>query len=139
MKQFIHKSMAIFMAAVVLMTTMSFTIDMHYCGDSLVDFSFVQKVKTCGMEKAQATTSCENPTLSEKTCCTDKQVVKEGKDDLKVSFDQLTLEQQFFVASFTYSYLSLFEGIESNDVPFIDYPPPFVKRDVQVLHQTFLI
>ena len=113
MKQFIHKSMAIFMAAVVLMITMSFTIDMHYCGDSLVDFSFVQKVKTCGMEKAQATISCENPTPSEKTCCTDKQVVKEGKDDLKVSFDQLTLEQQVFVASFTYSYLSLFEGIES--------------------------
>ncbi|OAB79725.1 HYC_CC_PP family protein [Cochleicola gelatinilyticus] len=139
MKQFFHKSMAIFMAAVVLMTTMSFTIDMHYCGDSLVDFSFVQKVKTCGMEKAQATTSCENPTLSEKTCCTDKQVIKEGKDDLKVSFDQLTLEQQVFVASFTYSYLSLFEGTESKDVPFLDYPPPFVKRDVQVLHQTFLI
>ncbi len=45
MKQFIHKSMAVFMAAVVLMTTMSFTVDMHYCGDSLVDFSFVQKVE----------------------------------------------------------------------------------------------
>lgn len=115
------------MAAVVLMTTMSFTIDMHYCGDSLVDFSFVQKAKTCGMEKAQATTSCENSTLSEKTCCTDKQIVKEGKDDLKVSFDQLTLEQQVFVASFTYSYLSLFEGTEFKDVPFFDYPPPFVQ------------
>lgn len=139
MKQFIQKSMAVFMAVVVLMTTMSFTIDMHYCGDSLVDFSFVQKVKTCGMEKAQATTSCENPTLSGKPCCTDKQVVQEGQDHLKVSFDQLTLEQQVFVASFTYSYLSLFEGTESTEVPFFDYPPPFVKRDVQVLHQTFLI
>lgn len=127
------------MATVVLMSTMSFAMDMHYCGDTLVDFSFVQQVKTCGMEKAQATTSCENPALSKKSCCTDKQIVKEGKDDLKVSFDQVTFEQQFFVASFTFSYLSLFEGIESNDVPFLDYPPPFVKRDVLVLHQTFLI
>ena len=139
MKQFTHKSMAVCMAAVVLMTTMSFTVDMHYCGDTLVDFSFVQQVKTCGMEKAQATTSCENPALSEKSCCTDKQVIKEGKDDLKVSFDQLSLEQQVFVASFTYSYKSIFEGTESKEVPFFDYPPPFVKRDVQVLHQTFLI
>jgi len=139
MKQFFHKSMALFMAAVVLMTTMSFTVDMHYCGDSLVDFSFVQKVKTCGMEKAQAQTSCENPTLSKKSCCTDKQILKEGQNDLKVSFDQLNLEQQVFVASFTYAYLNIFEGTESLDAPFFDYPPPFVKRDVQVLHQTFLI
>ena len=56
MKQLIHKSMTVFMAAVVLMTTMSFTIDMHYCGDSLVDFSFVQKAETCGMEKAKLLT-----------------------------------------------------------------------------------
>jgi len=127
------------MAAVVLITTMSFTVDMHYCGDTLVDFSFTQQVKTCGMEKARSTSSCENPTLSEKSCCLDKQLVKEGQDDLKISLDQLSLEQQAFVASFTYSYLSLFEGTESKQVPFVDYPPPFVKRDVQVLHQTFLI
>ena len=38
MKKFLHKSMAILMAVVVLFTTMSFTVDMHYCGDSLVDF-----------------------------------------------------------------------------------------------------
>ena len=139
MKQFTHKSMAVCMAAVVLMTTMSFTVDMHYCGDSLVDFSFFQKAEGCAMEKAQATTSCENPALSEKSCCTDKQVIKKGKDDLKISFDQLTLEQQVFVTSFTHSYLSLFEGTESKEVPFFDYSPPFVKRDVQVLHQTFLI
>jgi glutamine cyclotransferase len=118
---------------------MSFTVDMHYCGDTLVDFSFVQQVKTCGMEKSKTTSSCENPTLSEKSCCTDTQVFKEGIVDLKVSFYQLTLEQQVFVASFTYSYISLFEGTESKQVPFVDYAPPFIRQDVQVLHQTFLI
>ena len=130
MKQFIHKSMAVFMAAVVLMTTMSFTVDMHYCGDILVDFSFVQQVETCGMEKAQVTVSCEKPTLSKKSCCSDEQMVKQGQDGF---------EQQVFVASFTYSYLNLFEGTATTDVPFVAYSPPFVKQDVQVLHQTFLI
>jgi hypothetical protein len=139
MKQFIHKSMAVFMASVVFMTTLSFTVDMHYCGNTLVDFSFVQQVDTCGMEKTQAISGCENDTLSGKSCCTDKQFIKEGKDDLKVSFDQLTPEQQVFVTSFTYTYINLFEGTESKEVPFFDYSPPFVERDVQVLHQTFLI
>lgn len=127
------------MAAVVLLTTMSFTVDMHYCGDTLVDFSFSQQVETCGMEKMMNRSDCENPTLSEKSCCTDKQVIKEGKDDLKVSFDQLTFEQQLFVVSFTHTYSTLFEGTDSEAVPFFDYAPPFVKQDVQVLHQTFLI
>ncbi|BAO56089.1 HYC_CC_PP family protein [Nonlabens marinus] len=139
MKRFIHKSMAVLMAAVVLMTTMSFTVDIHYCGDSLVDFSFVQQVKTCGMETAQPAKTCENPKMSEKSCCTDQQIVKEGKDDLKISFDTLSFEQHTFIAAFTYSYINLFEGTESEEVPFEDYPRPFVKRDVQVLHQTFLI
>jgi len=139
MKQFIHKSMALFMAFVVLMTTMSFAVDMHYCGDTLVDFSFTQQVKTCGMEKTQAYTGCENPSLTQKSCCTDKQVIKKGKEDIKVSFDQLSLEQQVFVAAFTYSYLNLFEETELKEVSFVEYAPPYVKRDVQVLHQTFLI
>lgn len=139
MKQIMHKSMAVLMAAVVLMTTMSFTVDMHYCGDSLVDFSFVQKAKSCGMENAQATTSCERPSPTEKSCCSDKQVVKEGNDDLKISLDQLTLAQQVFVVSFTYAYSSLFEGTQSEETPFLDNSPPFIRRDLQVLHQTFLI
>ena len=77
------------MACVVLVTTMSFTVDMHYCGDTLVDFSFIQSAKTCGMEKVQTSKGCEKPMLSEKSCCSDEQIIKEGKDDLKISFDTL--------------------------------------------------
>ena len=139
MKKVFHKILSVLMAFVVLLTTMSFTVDMHYCGDSLVDFSIFTEAESCGMEKAQPTESCDNPSMTEKDCCTDQQIVKEGKDDLKISFDTLSFEQQTFIAAFTYSYINLFEGTESEEVPFEDYPRPFVKRDVQVLHQTFLI
>jgi hypothetical protein len=139
MKQVFHKILSISMAFVVMFSTMSFTVDMHYCGDNLVDFSLFSKAEGCGMEKAQPVKSCENPKMTEKSCCSDQQIVKEGKDDLKISFDTLSFEQQTFIAAFTYSYINLFEGTESEEVPFEDYPRPFVKRDVQVLHQTFLI
>jgi hypothetical protein len=131
--------MAVFMAMVVLMTTMSFTVDVHYCGGTLVDFSFNQQADTCGMEMTATTAESETTTLSPKSCCTDKQVVKQGQDDLKITFDQLTQEQQLFIASFTYSYINLFSGTHSQEAPYTDQPPPFIKRDVQVLHQTFLI
>jgi hypothetical protein len=139
MKPFIHKSIAICMAFVVLMTTMSFTVDMHYCGDTMVDYSFFHNASTCKMEKAILTASCGNPEVKKKSCCSDQQLIIQGQDDLKDNFSTLTFEEQVFVASFVYSYINLFKGTASKDVPYKDYPPPFVKRDVQVLHQTFLI
>lgn len=139
MKKVFHKLMAVCMAAVVLMTTMSFTVDMHYCGDTLVDFSLSHDIETCGMEKAEIAISCEKPDVSVKSCCSDEQFIVSGQDELKLNFSKLTFEQQIFVVSFTYSYIRLFEGTASNEVSFFDYAPPFVKRDVQVLHQNFLI
>jgi hypothetical protein len=139
MKEIFHKTMSIIMALVVLFTTTSFTMDMHYCGDKMVDFSFFHNVETCVMEKAEIASTCENPELSKKSCCTDDQFTVDGQDNLKNNFSKLTFEQQIFVASFVYAYIRLFEGTASNEVHFFDYAPPFVKRDVQVLHQSFLI
>ncbi len=34
------------MALIVLFSTMSFSVDIHYCGDHLVDFSLSEKVDT---------------------------------------------------------------------------------------------
>ena len=127
------------MAFVVLFSTMSFTIDLHYCGDTMVDYSFLHNVKTCGMKKEQVVSTCENPEMKNKSCCSDEQIIIEGQEDLKNNFSTLTFEQQIFVASFLYSYINLFEGTASEEVPYKDYPPPFVIRDVQVLHQTFVI
>ncbi|MGK0385895.1 MAG: hypothetical protein ACI849_000500 [Patiriisocius sp.] len=139
MRELIHKAMASFMAVVVLMTTMSFTIDMHYCGDTMVDFSFFQNVATCGMENTALVSSCSTPEMSKKSCCSDAQLMIAGQDNFNDAFTSVTLEQQIFVCSFIYSYSSLFKGTESKKVPSIDISPPFLKRDVQVLHQTFLI
>ncbi|HDZ07383.1 hypothetical protein LCGC14_0118780 [marine sediment metagenome] len=137
MKKLVHKFISVIMAVVVLLTTMSFSIDMHYCGDMLVDFSIVEQVKSCGMEKVK--TDCDNLNFTQKSCCTDTQLIVEGADNMKASFDQLSFEQQIFITSFTYSYINLFAGIDSNTISLKYYSPPFVKQDVQVLHQLFLI
>ncbi len=138
MKAFFHKIVSVCLATIVLFTTMSFTVDIHYCGEALVDFSVVHDVETCGMESEQPMNSCESG-VSEKPCCSDKQVVIEGQDELKISFDTLSFEQQTFVATFFYSYVNLFEDLDTNIVPFRDYAPPFLIRDIQKLHETYLI
>jgi hypothetical protein len=65
--------------------------------------------------------------------------VVDGQDDLKTSYTNLTFEQQAFVATFFYTYFNLFDGLDKNIVPFRDYTPPYLIRDVQKLHETYLI
>lgn len=130
------------MALIVLFSTMSFSVDMHYCGDHLVDFSMFDKVDNCLMksEKSDTSGSCEITAMkSEMNCCSDIEVTIEGQDDLKISFDKLTIDQEQFVISLAYSFTSLFEDTDEKSSPFKDYVPPPILRDVQVLHQTFLI
>ncbi len=137
MKQFIHKIASVLMAFVVLFSTMSFTIDMHYCGDTLVDTSVFSKAKSCGMESMEIST-CESPELKKK-CCSEEQISFEGENELQLTFEDLNFEQQVFVSSFIYSYINLFEGLEENIIPLKDYSPPLVVKDILLLDQVFLI
>lgn len=138
MRKVLHKIMSLSMAFVVLFSTMSFSIDLHYCGDTLVDSAIFHKAKTCvmAMQNDSSNTNCS---IAEKDCCSNKEIVIDGQDALKLTFDKLTFEQQNFVASLIYFYIKPFIGTASKEVPYFDYRPPFIKQDVQVLHQTFLI
>nr|WP_206073482.1 hypothetical protein [Maribacter sp. 4G9] len=126
------------MTLTMLFSTFSFAVEQHYCGDVLVDFSFFGKAESCGMEMEQASESHDD-SLDEKGFCEDQTLAISGQDDLKVSFEKLSTEKQLFVVSFIYSYINLYEGFDKKIVPFKDYLPPPLIRDVQVLDQTFLI
>lgn len=126
------------MAFVVLFSTMSFTIDMHYCGDKLVNTAVFKKAKSCGMEM-QKTTSSSDCSITKKNCCSEEQLVFDGQDELKLSFEKLTLEQQVFVASYVYSYLTIFEGLEENNTSFSENPPPLIVRQIFKLDESYLI
>ena len=133
-----HKIASFLMAFVVLFSTMSFTIDMHYCGSTLVDSSIFGKAHSCGMEmlKTDKSSDCS---ITKKDCCSDKQMIIEGQDELKISFDTLTLDQQVFFTAFFYTHIDLFEGLENNVSSFEEYKPPLVIRRIYKLDETYLI
>lgn len=140
MLAFFRKIVSIAMAFIVLFSTLSFSVDMHYCGNHLVDFSFSEEVDTCLMKAGNI--NSDNECLIVKMdmdCCNDVQFSQDGQDDLKISFDQISFDQQLFFTSFVYTYINLFEGFDKNVVPFGDYSPPPLIRDIQILNQTFLI
>lgn len=127
------------MAIVVLFSTMSFTISSHFCGNTVVDVSYFSKASSCGMEMKQDVNN-KDCSITKKNCCKDVTKVIEGQDNLKKnSFDSLSQDQQLFLATFYYSYINLFEGLHNKVIPFKNYTPPLVIKDIHVLDEVYLI
>jgi len=125
-----HKIFAVTLSALVLFSTFSFTVEKHYCGNTLVDVSVFSEVKGCDMEM--------KATSKKKTCCKDTVDVIEGQDELNtVSFDDLLFSKQLLFS--TYGYVSLFESVQKRVIPDKDYSPPDIIFDIQLLDEVFLI
>ncbi|MEN3324911.1 hypothetical protein VP395_14320 [Mariniflexile soesokkakense] len=124
------------LALLVLFSTVSFTIEKHFCGDVLIDVAVFTEAQKCVMEAFEK----EQEAITKKTCCKDEVKLVKGQDELKVStFDDLTLLQQLFITTFTYTFINLFEGLETHIIPHKDYSPPNLVVDIQVLDQVFII
>lgn len=137
MKSVFHKIASVGMAFVVLLSTMSFTFDMHYCGDTLMDVGIFQKAKSCGMDTQDAAT--RDCSVTEKKCCSDKQLTIDGQDQLEKSIDGLSLEEQVFIVSLISSYLNLFEGTNTEVNLFRDDGTLSVVRNIYKLNESYLI
>ncbi|WKD85263.1 hypothetical protein KCTC32516_00603 [Polaribacter huanghezhanensis] len=125
------------MAFVVLFSTMSFTVDMHFCGDVLVDSSMLSSAESCGMETQDL--SSEECVTIKKSCCDDKQIVVAGQNELQITFDKLSLKQQKLITSFVYAFINPFDSVQENKNSYTDYKTPLVVKDIQKLDETYLI
>ena len=131
-KLILQKGFSILLSFLVLFSTVSFTVEKHFCGDTLVDVSIFSEVEKCGMEAIEM--------LQKKSCCKDEVDIVKGQDELKFStFEDLDFSSQQFLASFTYTYIILFESLDRQIVPHKDYSPPNLVADIQVLDQVFNI
>jgi hypothetical protein len=137
MKKVSHKIVSLLMAFVLLFSTMSFSVNMHYCGETLMDSAIFKKAETCGMEMENPLTdSCS---ISKKNCCSDEIFVVDGQDELQLQVEKISFEQQVFIASFVYTYINLFEGLDKNVSSFEEYKPPLVVKQIFKIDETYLI
>ncbi|TGV02485.1 HYC_CC_PP family protein [Flavivirga rizhaonensis] len=136
MIKLLHKGFSMFLALLVLFSTVSFTIEKHFCGDVLVDISIFTEVDKCAMETYEIALE----KITKKPCCKDVVDVIEGQNELKFSsFEDLDFEQQQIFASYIYTYFSLFEELPKLTIPHKDYSPPNLVTDIHVLDQVFII
>ena len=137
MKSTFHNIVSVLLALLVLLSTLSFTVDKHFCGGLLMDVAVFSEAKSCVMgihDHSEMDTSIE-----EDHCCSNEKILVEGQDELKNSFLSLDLEQQVFLGALANSYVALFKGIPRQVPAYTFYSPPLLIHNIYLRDQVFLI
>lgn len=127
---------SIAMALLLLASTTSWTVGKHYCMGHLIDVSLFEKAENCGMDMPMPDSDIAVMERDD-SCCSDELIVVEGQDDLKLSFDEIDLDQQLFLVAL--AYINLLQVQTEQYVPHEHYPPPLLVKDIQLLDEIFLI
>nr|WP_321222185.1 hypothetical protein [uncultured Psychroserpens sp.] len=134
--QILHKTFSFMMAVLLLLSTVSFTVEKHFCGDVLIDVAVFSTIEKCASDAIDI----DEDHVTKKTCCKDTLDVVEGQTQLTVKkFDDLDLDQQQFFISYIYAYNGLFTVLKKQTIPHQYYLSPQLIADIHLLDQVFLI
>lgn len=137
--QSFNKIIAVSLVLAVMFASSSFTVNMHFCCDKLVDMAVLNKAQVCDNAMKAQTNPSKKCSFEKKGCCANKSIVKESGDNFQKASFEMENHKLIFLHTFFYTYVNLFEGLEQNIIPFRDYDPPLIPKDFQVLHEVYLI
>ncbi|MCL6267700.1 HYC_CC_PP family protein [Flagellimonas myxillae] len=136
MKVIFQQIASVGLSLLVLLSTVSWTVEKHMCMGRTMDIALFTGAEGCGLDDALSVMGDE---AMDNQCCDDESFTLEGQDNLKLSITDLDLEQQVFLVAFNQSYLDLFVPVEELPIPHEKYPPPLLVKDIHILDQVFLI
>ena len=145
-----YRPIALLMALLLLTSSVSFAVDLHFCKGELKSISFWGKAPSCH-EQAAAKVSCphhrrmkadKGEAALEKSNCCDNRTVQVEADHERQTQTAMELELnpslQYFLMAYTVSLLPA-EDIARTLAPYLNYKPPLIPRDIPVLNQSFLL
>jgi len=138
MKKFFLKISAYILSLIVIVSSMSFTIEKHYCGETLVDVSYFSNVDSCCAKDMKKKDQQENEPKKKKCCKNELELIESSTFDKEKLTSFSPQEIQFFTY-YVFSYINLFQEVDLEKEFYKDFPPPDIVQDIQVLHETFLI
>lgn len=146
---YISRLNAAFLAALILVSSLTVSVDFHFCQGELKSVSLFGKAKNCHQMAKKISGCCHNKKAStvkklcseeDKNCCNNERVLVASnlaKDVPVVA--QLDLSDEFELSNL--SILPLFHSLTLayKDVhPYAHYKPPLIKKLVSILFQIFL-
>ncbi|WP_235942549.1 HYC_CC_PP family protein [Salinimicrobium oceani] len=141
MKKVFLNTFSFLMAILVLFSTMSFTVEKHFCGKSLVGHAVFSSVKKCKSE----THSCGvdsmmgHMKMDKEACCSDETDRIEGQDELNFASTSFDFIPQTFIIPLSFIIVDLLPELSPEVINYPPYQPPQLVYDIQVLCQVFTI
>jgi len=134
MKQLRTKIGAVLMTLIVLLSTMSFTINQRYCDGNLVDTTLFSKSESC---KVVVQSNCCEIT---EECCNHEQIIIDGQKELpsRVVGETFILKHYYVVNTLNFN-LEKESFYYENSVINKKYIPPSLVFNKQIIHQVFII
>jgi hypothetical protein len=130
-----QKLISVAMALLVFISTLSVSIEKHYCCDHLIDFAIFANAEKCASE-----TSDDGSKLMAQSCCKDVVDLFEGQNELSLEkTTALNPSQKVFILSIVSVFGELHDQKSQNNTPFKHYTPPKFIQDIHILHEVFLI
>ena len=136
MQKHFHKYISVVLAIIVVFSTISVTLTMHFCGKIVSSVTVLQNVKECCNigEKSEKITQ-----VSKKSCCSTVKITKQSQTEFSTQKDVLTVLQKTIFTSFISVYLSLFSEQDKKDYLYLVYLPPLISKPIYKLDQVYLI
>jgi hypothetical protein len=136
MKKIITNIATFFLTALLLFSSVSFTVEKHLCGGHVFSESFFGNAEKCGMDDCEIASN--NPSYSKKSCCEDEIQFINGSVFEKVPVVKLDNNQQDFIVSNLIDAV-FFSQKESKTTLFKNYFPPPNTHNFNILYQVFRI
>lgn len=134
------KVISIFLASIILFSSMGFAINTHFCEGRAVDSSISMGVELldCGMPMPSKKTTDEGEQLNKQPCCQNHHQIVEVDQNQNNPFPAFDLNHTFFVA-FAHTFLVSVSVTQKAQISYLTFPSPLVKQDTLILYQSFLI
>jgi len=148
-----YRIIALIMALMVLISSTGLSFDMHYCQGNLQNINLFGEAMSCH-EKAKKVesshckkkqTACHKntdptKTCDENNCCQNEKLTVENIDHQFTSEESEAISKIELITliAFTQSFL-LNNNICPNNPDYLNFKPPLILKDFQVVNQTFLI
>ena len=136
MREVFRKITAVLMVTIILLSTTSFSIYKHFCGDNLVAIT-TEKVDSCCDSKITIKSNKLN--FSEENCCKNEATFKKIQLFDYTTSVKIIKSQTLFLSSFYNSFIQNLTIITTSKKNYKDFSPPKLVSNKQVLFQTFLI
>ena len=137
MKLIIRNISATILSFIVMFSSMSFTIDEHFCGSRLMDVSYFGDADNCGMDEIDMSSNIS--VFKKNNCCKDQITLLQSsifnKEKL-INLQNTDIETSLPEAS---CYSVFYKNSSLKLKYYKDFSPPDIAKDIQVLYQTFLI